>query len=1021
MDQEKTDTDVLHFTPDRKGAASSSSYTGVTLIWWFLGLVFVVFIGLLVIALRHQPQTQSVEFDPQSASILSSLSPEVSVKKPSQQSFQVIDASEPIAAGTEVTTGAGAQAVIFSGDGILTTLKENSRVVLRSNDNENNQTQLELLAGGLWARVDAALSENESYQVRAGDTVTSVRGTEFEIDAGKDSVSVAALRDEVSVQASPVNTPTRTASSTNLLSGQQASVATDQSSRKRLSVSDITQKDLRRLVQNHARVMNTVNGLGLRDQVAVIEEIPVLADDQSQSDEVDSQETDRFEEFGRSLYGTFFAQNPKKKARFHLLQAQKRLRQIDANKTNEKKLNNLLSDYQSAVVQASEAAERTNNRELQEMIAKATRLYTQNMSAIGDTAPDSLDGLFRQAKNITAASHRSAVNALSSTSPQAGFTESARTMNSQLAAAQVSIANGNERSVRDNLQEYDRFVRKNVEVSKKDKARLTPRFADQLRRNLSAFESSKDLNDSLSPGIDRTIDEVRNRTIDSQTAAIANMATSSPERAVEIYEKTTDYYIDRVSKTDNPEDVSESLDAVNKYSAFGSKVAALSDPVPAGTSTVQDQMQQVAKRQSERLSQVSEQVPEETQGGLKQAIENQKRIQKRRPVNPSSGQPDDVPGLQDNQEAGQPDDVPGLDDTQEPSEDVGPPEDTEPEDTGQPGNIPGLEGGKQEQPDNTGQPDDVGPNTDDQLGPPEDTEKPDSVQDQLQDGTPGSGDNQSQQNQNDQLDDVPGLDDDRQGQPDDVGPDNDDNQGQPEEAGQPDETGPSNTEDPRNTGQGRQGSNPSSQQGDSNDFTPEELQEETQKQVPQDDLNTEQENQNNSQSEVGQDNPSQQARNESGQNGPRESKPDAASQSNQAQKNQNIPNASEADPISQPDSADKPNQSSNQQGPDTDDADRQVDTGQSSQANNSSSDGTSDDPGTAAVNSTDDGSQPADEDNNDTANEGGDTSTDKPVNSQNESNTDDQPESGGLQSAGQGLQSFVDVTNFLAAPFRNLW
>jgi len=688
---EDTNNDVLHSLPDSITVSDQIAPAGLSVIWWVLGLTFFVLVVLLVIALRHQPETQSVSFDPQNASVLSSLSPQVSVKKPSDQVFRVINKREPVTAGTEITTGDGAQGVIFSGGGIMTTIKENSRVRVVNNDNERNQTRLELLAGGLWARIDSALSGDESYRVQAGDTVTSVRGTEFTIDANNDGVAVTALRDEVSVETQTINGTSSTEGSWSLVSGQRISLPTEISSQGSISISDASVAELRRMIRNHGETNSSIKSVGRNPQRAVMDGLPMPAQQIPSTQEANR---GRFERFGESLYETFFVNSPNKQAEYNIIQAQEHLQQIATNKNDQEDLNQALRDYQSAILKANQAAKAGSGTNTKQTVVKATRLFTDNLEQLQNQAGESTAGSIRQAKNITDASHRSAINTLSSTTPEGAFSEATRSMNGRLADMQAAVSASNQSQIRDNLQAYDRYVRNNIKRAKKVGVESQTRFAEQLRKNLTAIETFDQIAEDISPGIDRMITETRNRAIDVQTAAIARIATSSPQAAVDIYEKTSDYYVDQVSQSTDSEKLQEQIDAVNTFSSFGSKVSSLSQPVSAGTSTVQDQVRNIAQRQERRLSDISEQAPEPAQRGIQRAIENQRRIQQRRPAkNEGDGQPDNNPSTETGKNTDRPDEIPEEQNEQR-------------DDQGQPDSIPGLEDGEGENEDR-GQADDV--------------------------------------------------------------------------------------------------------------------------------------------------------------------------------------------------------------------------------------------------------------------------------------------------------------------------
>jgi len=625
-----SDPGILHSLPDNSiNRENKLGQTGVYLIWWFIGFMFFVFLILLVIALRQQPQTRTVAFDPQSASILSALSPEVSVKEPTAQNFQAINADKPITAGTEIKTGPGAQAVIFSGDGIITTLKERSRVVVQKNNNEKNQSRFELLSGGLWARVDSALTKNESYEVKAGDTITSVRGTEFAVNKKDKSITVSGIRDEVAMETKSVSTSSQSLAAVTALSGQQITAPT--SSTRSLAKQRITEQNLRQLIQSHTEVSNAAGSLQLSDNLAVMEGIPVLSSDKSRRADswIDSR-FNGFEHLGEFLYESLFVSGKEEQLRFSLLQAQERLQELTATEINKQDTETLLQELQSALVKVSQTAENSTNSELQRTAVKATRLYTRNIGAIIPDTVKSQQILFRQAKNIAAASHRSTVNALASTSPRQASKEISRSMNNQLASAQSATVNADGQSVRDSLQEYNRFLQENEKVSRKNTDTAVS-FADQLRKNLSVFITLDRINTSTSSGLDRRISEAKTNVIDSQTSILKDVATSSPNEVADIYKETVDFYIDRISHSQKQEDIRDHLSTLETYTSFGEELTSGSDTA-GSTSTLQTKMKDIAANHQNQLTEARKNVPQSAETTFEQIIRNQQRIQQEDPI-----------------------------------------------------------------------------------------------------------------------------------------------------------------------------------------------------------------------------------------------------------------------------------------------------------------------------------------------------------------------------------------------------
>lgn len=91
---------------------------------------------------------------------------------------RLVKAGATLPTGAVLATGAGSSAIVALPDGSRLKLRESSRVRVVLPGARSPQTEVELRAGSVFARVAKRLAGSE-FKVRAGTAVAAVRGTEF--------------------------------------------------------------------------------------------------------------------------------------------------------------------------------------------------------------------------------------------------------------------------------------------------------------------------------------------------------------------------------------------------------------------------------------------------------------------------------------------------------------------------------------------------------------------------------------------------------------------------------------------------------------------------------------------------------------------------------------------------------------------------------------------------------------------------------------------------------------------------
>lgn len=590
-------------------------------LWGTLGIAVILLALLFVIAARQTPRAAHVNIDPSTASALVALSPEVMVKSSEDTSFRPVTEETAIQAGTEIQTRESGQALILSPEGIFTVLKENTHVRVDELDNTESRSRLSLLSGGLWARVEKVFDQDEYYEVQVGDVVTSVRGTEFEIDNQDGEAALTVLRDEVALVSTATGENNTTAQEVlRVLSGERLRLSTTSGVVDQERVESLSRDEIASLVASHAQVDEVFTHPRLRRLVAAMEGRPhPEADDQERLGSL--------ELLGESVR-TALVRDERKKAEYYLLRAEERLAEAQSLAADDSRAAmRAIDHYRALIARVQNIAEESDDSELQERVAKSTLAQQSVLTAVLEEVPEEARAAVKQARAVAQTGFRGALNALASTSPDRAFALSGRAVKEYVRDAQREAAFGDNLDLGEALREYDRVMRIGAEISEREPDdRIRHRFAETMRRTLASVETVDTFGPTLSPGLERSIDEIRDRTTDTQFAAIASLVASDPEAAVETYRKTADFYLRRLERSEEGDDIGEHAETLDKYSSFGAEMATLAEGLQSGTTTVRELVQRATQHHRDVLQDVRERVPEEARAGIDRALENQERI-----------------------------------------------------------------------------------------------------------------------------------------------------------------------------------------------------------------------------------------------------------------------------------------------------------------------------------------------------------------------------------------------------------
>ena len=172
-------------------------------------------------------------------------------------------------------------------------------------------------------------------------------------------------------------------------------------------------------------------------------------------------------------------------------------------------------------------------------------------------------------------------------------------------------------------------------VEREDTSNLRARYVEELRTSLSEVETVATLSPSLLPGIARSVDEVRSRSVKNQIASLAPLVTENPEIATEVYAKTADYYLKRLVRREEAEESEESEEAVEtyrSYALFGQEMVSLAQDVRTGETDVRTLVERATSHHVEVLNNARNKLSEKARSTIDRAINAASSIQPKVPA-----------------------------------------------------------------------------------------------------------------------------------------------------------------------------------------------------------------------------------------------------------------------------------------------------------------------------------------------------------------------------------------------------
>ena len=605
---------------------------------WIVGIVALIVAGFATFVLAaivvEREQSPILTPNKNQASAIVALSPDVSVKSRDSQTFSTVIGDISVEAGAEVRTSPTARAFLVSPNGALTVIKENSHLVIAELGEQGNQTRLVLLEGAIRARVERLLQGNEYYEVQSSGIVTSVRGTEFEMERVGESTAVTVVRNEVALSAVDANGGAGRIA--HIVSGEKILLDKDSLKKKNLddSKETLSPEELRSLINASEEIGKDLTKVGT-----------VLGRLDSRSGEDNSASAgvlpgsplygiERFAE----IIGTAATRGKDAKITRNLALAEERLLEALAlAKGDNSGVERALDAYKEKLASVLASDSSTDNGDIRELIARSTLLHQEVLDSVLAKVPEEARFAVLQAQAVSEQGNREAIKSLGDVNPKKALDIAVEAMRFSLKSAQEESALNNSLSASDAIRRFDNVAQLASDlIPEKDSPDMRILYSNEVYKALTVIETLDELSSSLLPGIARSVDEVRTKSIKNQIASIASLEADNPEDAVEVFAKTSNYYLEKLSnKADSKSDKNKSegvAEAFVSYSKFGADMASLARGIRTGDTDVRELVQRATEHHEDVLSDVRNKLPENVQPALDRAESADKSVQSKKPV-----------------------------------------------------------------------------------------------------------------------------------------------------------------------------------------------------------------------------------------------------------------------------------------------------------------------------------------------------------------------------------------------------
>ena len=599
-------TPVVDFSGDIPPGQSSVQTSQIL---YIAGVIIALAIALAVaVIFIERNNTKPVVSGVQSASAVIALAPDVFLSSQSGGEVRV-EGAISITEGDEIRTAEGGEAVLIYPNGTITKLDENTRVHVEALSEDGGISRIAVLGGSMWARVERLLGDGEAYEIRSQGVVTAVRGTEFAFDTTSGSVAVSVLRGEVRLLSGNAD---ETAQEAVISAGERVIALVTDAETVFNEPEPISAEEFSGRVSEHAAVARTVSAGSIASSVLGLD-IPESAGAMP----------------GRAFYGLEKAleaiviateTDANAKALRRLARSGERLRELQALvAAGESGIVEALQDYEESISTA--LSMEGLSPDTKDRVARTALAHVDILEGLRGKVPEEARAFLGLALNASQQGNIVAVRSLSQDDVPRAFALGVNAQKRALRSAQEHASSGDSLEAFNELRMYDRLVQEADAASELDPLVRVP-HARNIAANLRTIEAVNAGSGASSPGVERALVNVRDRSVDSQLAVIAEVALENPEEAVELYSDSAFRYARRARNYAEQRGEAEAAVAVyEKYAAFGEEMAEFAGGIRTGTTTLRELVARASEQHQSVLRDVAERVPEEARAGIERALE----------------------------------------------------------------------------------------------------------------------------------------------------------------------------------------------------------------------------------------------------------------------------------------------------------------------------------------------------------------------------------------------------------------
>ena len=128
------------------------------------------------------------------------LAPEVFIKNLGDTDFVRIEKQAKVEEGSEVKTSSTGRATVRFPNGTISNLTKDTSIILKELSIDGNKSRIEILAGGIWSKIENILGKGDVYEIETENMVASVRGTVFASKFVSHISSIYVLENKVGVK-----------------------------------------------------------------------------------------------------------------------------------------------------------------------------------------------------------------------------------------------------------------------------------------------------------------------------------------------------------------------------------------------------------------------------------------------------------------------------------------------------------------------------------------------------------------------------------------------------------------------------------------------------------------------------------------------------------------------------------------------------------------------------------------------------------------------------------------------------